>query len=480
MNYRMLGYLLGIIMMIEAALLALPAAVALVCREPIIPFLITMGILLALAAPLVHRKPKDRRIYPKEGFVCVASAWLVMSVLGALPFVFSGAIPSYIDALFETASGFTTTGATVLTEIESLPRGILFWRSFTHWIGGMGVLVFMLAIMPSEGGQSMYLLRAEVAGPTKDKLVPKMRQSAMILYGIYVSLTVLETVLLLCTGMPLFDAVTNAFSTAGTGGFSVKNTSIAAYANPAAEWIIAIFMLLFGVNFNIYFLLLLRRFGKALKNEELRVYLLITLGVTAVITLNTVKSAESVGNAVRAAFFQVTSIFSTTGFATVDYEVWPMLSQSLLWLLLLFGACAGSTTGGLKLSRVLILIKNSFRELKHLLHPRSVNVVRIDGEAIPESTLRSVTSYLAIYLSLLTASTVLLSIGETPLLTNLTATMTCLNNVGPGFELIGPSESFAFFSPLAKLWLTLVMIVGRLEIMPMLILLSPSVWRRRR
>ena len=479
MNYRMLGYLLGIIMTIEAALLVLPTVVSLIYREPLYPFLITMGILLCLSVPLIIKKPIDRRIYAKEGFVCVATAWLVMSLFGALPFVIGGSIPSYIDALFETASGFTTTGATILSDIEALPYGILFWRSFTHWIGGMGVLVFMLAIMPSEGGQSMYLLRAEVAGPTKDKLVPKLKQSAMILYGIYVVMTVVQIVLLLIVKMPLYDAIVNAFSTAGTGGFSVKNASIAAYSNPAAEWIIAIFMLLFGINFNIYFLILLRRFGKALKSEELRVYLLLTLGVTAIITINTLKSTASTSQAIRDAFFQVTSIFSTTGFATADYELWPMLSQSLLWLLLLFGACAGSTTGGLKLSRVLLLVKNSLRELKHLLHPRSVNVVRIDGEAVPEERLRSATNYLAIYLSLLTLSTILLSIGNTPLLTNLTASLTCLNNVGPGFGLVGPSENFGFFAAPAKLLLTFVMLIGRLEIMPMLILFSPSIWRRK-
>ena len=479
MNYRMLGYLLGIIMTIEAALLVLPTVVSLIYREPLYPFLITMGILLCLSVPLIIKKPIDRRIYAKEGFVCVATAWLVMSLFGALPFVIGGSIPSYIDALFETASGFTTTGATILSDIEALPYGILFWRSFTHWIGGMGVLVFMLAIMPSEGGQSMYLLRAEVAGPTKDKLVPKLKQSAMILYGIYVVMTVVQIVLLLIVKMPLYDAIVNAFSTAGTGGFSVKNASIAAYGNPAAEWIIAIFMLLFGINFNIYFLILLRRFGKALKSEELRVYLLLTLGVTAIITVNTLKSAASTSQAIRDAFFQVTSIFSTTGFATADYELWPMLSQSLLWLLLLFGACAGSTTGGLKLSRILLLVKNSLRELKHLLHPRSVNVVRIDGEAVPEERLRSATNYLAIYLSLLTLSTILLSIGNTPLLTNLTASLTCLNNVGPGFGLVGPSENFGFFAAPAKLLLTFVMLIGRLEIMPMLILFSPSIWRRK-
>jgi trk system potassium uptake protein TrkH len=326
----------------------------------------------------------------------------------------------------------------------------------------------------------MYLLRAEVTGPTKDKLVPKIRQSAMILYGIYVALTLLQILLLLCTGVPLYDSVVNAFSTAGTGGFSVKNASIAAYANPAAEWIIAVFMMLFGINFNIYFLLLLRRFGKILRSEELRVYLLLTLGFTAIITCNTVSSASSAGDALRTAFFQVTSIFSTTGFATADYELWPMLSQSLIWLLLLFGACAGSTTGGLKLSRVIILVKNSFRELRHVLHPRSVNVVRFDGEAVPETTIRSVTNYFTIYLSLLIASTVLLSIGKTPLLTNLTASLTCLNNVGPGFGLVGPTENFGFFSNPAKLWLTIVMLVGRLEILPMLILFSPSVWKRKR
>ena len=319
MNYRMLGYLLGIVLAIEAALMALPAAVSLIYGENPAPFLITMAILLAISLPAIIFKPKNTRIYAKEGFVCAAAVWVLMSAFGALPFVIDGSIPNYIDAFFETASGFTTTGASILPAVEGLPYGILFWRSFTHWIGGMGVLVFMLAILPSNNDRAMYLLRAEVPGPTKDKLVPKMRQSALILYGIYIVLTLIQIIALLCAGMEPYDSVVTSFATAGTGGFSVKNTSIGAYGNPAAEWIIAIFMMLFGINFNIYFLLLVRKFKNVLKSEELRVYIAICLIATALITVNTLSSIDSLSTskAIRDAFFQVTTIISTTGFSTV-------------------------------------------------------------------------------------------------------------------------------------------------------------------
>ncbi len=478
MNYRMLGYLIGIIMLIEAALLLLPTLVSLIYEESLYPFLITVGVLVLLALPLSARKPKNTRIYAKEGFVCVALAWIVMSLFGALPFVLGGSIPNYINALFETVSGFTTTGASILTEIESLPKGILFWRSFTHFIGGMGVLVFMLAILPSDNGRAMHLLRAEVPGPTKDKLVPKMRQSALILYGIYMALTAVMVIALLCTGMPFYDSLVNAFGTAGTGGFSVKNASIAAYNNPAAEWIMAIFLVLFGVNFNIYFLLLMKRWRTVLKNGELRVYLTICIAATALITVNTVRQYAGVGDAVRGALFQVASIVSTAGFVTVNYDLWPAFSKTVIVLLMLLGACAGSTAGGLKLSRVTILVKNVFREIKHMLHPRSVNVVRMDGAVVPEATLRSATNYLSIYFVFLVVSTLLISIDGFDLETNLTASLACLNNVGPGLGAVGPTGNFAGFSYLSKLWLTFAMLVGRLEFMPMLVLLSPSVWKK--
>ena len=478
MNYKMLGYLFGIIMLIEAALMLLPAIVSLLFGESALPFLLTIFILAVIALPLVWRKPRDTRIYAKEGFVASAGAWLLLSLFGALPFVFSGAIPSYIDAFFETVSGFTTTGASILTEVESLPKGILFWRSFTHWVGGMGVLVFMLAILPADNGQAMHLLRAEVPGPTKDKIVPKMRQTALILYGIYMCLTLILVFALLLTKMPLYDSVVNALATAGTGGFSVKNASIGAYNNPAAEWIIGIFMIVFGINFNVYFLLLVKRFKDVFKNEELRIYFLICALATVVITLNTLSYFEGTGDAVRTAFFQVATIISTTGYGTADFNLWPSLSKSILLLLMLLGSCAGSTAGGLKLSRVIIAVKNMFRSIKKTVRPRSVNVVRLDGEALPESTLHVTANYLSIYFAIIALTTLLLSVDGFDLETNFTATIACINNIGPGFGLVGPTGNYAGFSIFSKLLLSFNMLAGRLEFLPMLILFSPGTWKR--
>ena len=478
MNYRMLGYLFGIIMLIEAALMTLPLIVALIFGESPVPFLLTIAILIAVSLPLMWRKPKDTRIYAKEGFVASAGAWILLSLFGALPFVFSGAIPNYIDAIFETVSGFTTTGASILQEIESLPKGILFWRSFTHWVGGMGVLVFMLAILPADNGQAMHLLRAEVPGPTKDKIVPKMRQTALILYGIYMCLTLILIFLLLLTKMPLYDSIVNAFATAGTGGFSVKNASIGAYNNPAAEWIIGIFMIVFGVNFNIYFLLLVKRFRDVLKNEELRIYLVVCALATVLITVNILDYFSSTADAIRTAFFQAITIISTSGFATTDFNLWPSFSKTILLLLMILGSCAGSTAGGLKISRVIIAVKNMFRSIKKTVRPRSVNVVRLDGEALTEATLHTTANYLSIYFALIVAVTLLLSIDGFDLETNLSATLACINNVGPGFSVVGPTGNFSGFSYLSKMLLSFTMLAGRLEFMPLLILFSPNTWKR--
>lgn len=474
----MLGYLLGIIMLIEAALMILPLITAAIYGESVLPFLITMAILLIIAAPLVLFKPKNTRIYAKEGFVTAASAWLILSVFGALPFMFSGAIPHFIDAFFEIASGFTTTGSSILTEVESLPKGILFWRSFSHWVGGMGVLVFMLAILPADNRHAMHLLRAEVPGPTKDKIVPKMRHTALILYTIYFCLTMVLIVALLFTGMPLFDSLVNSFAVAGTGGFSVKNASIGAYNNPAAEWVMGIFMVVFGVNFNMYFLLLMKRFKDVLKNEELRAFLLICITATVVIAINTRSYFPTLSDTIRTAFFQVTTIISTAGFATTNFDLWPSFSKTVLLLLMVLGASAGSTAGGMKISRVLLVFKNIFRNIKQMARPRSVNVVRIDGDPVTVDTLRATTNYVSIYFVMLVISVLLISLDGFDFETNFSAVLTCLSNVGPGFSVVGPTGNFSGFSYFSKLVLSFNMLIGRLEFMPMLILFSPATWRK--
>lgn len=479
MNYRMLGYLLSIVLLIEAALLLLPMGVALIYGESSIPFLATVAVLAVIGLPGIFTKPKNTRIFAKEGFVCVAAAWILLSAFGALPFVFSGAIPNYFDAFFETVSGFTTTGATILAEIESLPKGILFWRSFTHWVGGMGVLVFMLAIVPSKDGQTMHLMRAEVPGPTKGKLVPKIRQTSLILYSIYLALTVIMVVALLLCKFPLYDAVVNALATAGTGGFSVLNDSIAGYNNPAAEWVIAVFMLLFGINFNLYFFILLGRIRDVLKNEELRVYLALCLGATAAIAINTWNLFEKAGDCIRTAFFQVTAIMSTTGYSTADFNLWPSFAKCILILCMLTGGCAGSTAGGLKISRVVILLKGIGKEIKHILRPRSVNIIRLDDEPIENETVRSALGYLALYTVIIVFTLIAISLDGFDFETNVTTVLTCINNIGPGFSVVGPTGNFSVFSNFSTALLSLVMLLGRLEIMPIIILLAPGTWKKR-
>ena len=476
----MVLYTVGTAVKIEAALLLLPAACALIYKENSLKaILISAAICLAagFALTLVSR-PGNKVIYAREGFITVALAWIALSAFGALPFYISGEIPSYIDAFFETVSGFTTTGSSILTDIEAMSKGLLFWRSFTHWIGGMGVLVFIMAVIPSLSDRNMHLLRAEVPGPIVGKLVPRIRHTARILYIIYVVMTVIEIILLIIGRMPVFEAVVHAFGTAGTGGFGVKSDSIAGYS-PYLQWVITVFMLLFGINFNLYYLLLIRRFKSVFKSSELWVYFGIVASSTAAITANIAASYESFSTAFRASAFQVVSIITTTGYATTDFDRWPVFSKMILLTLMFVGACAGSTGGGFKIARIIILAKTVKRELKKLLHPRSVSALKFEGKALSESTVSSVSSYLSIYVFLFFAVLVLLCFESFDLETNISAVAACFNNIGPGFGAVGPTLSFAEYSPFAKLLLSLAMLLGRLEIYPLFIALSPSTWTKK-
>ena len=479
MKYRNIGYLIGVIMMIEAALLVLPTAVSLIYRESVAPFLVTIAVLLILSLPFVVFKPKKLELYAKDGFVCASGSWIILSLFGALPFVFSGAIPNFANAFFETVSGFSTTGATILTEIEALPKGILFWRSFTHWIGGMGVIMLMLAITQSVGAQTIHVMRAEMPGPTKGKLVPKLRQTALILYGIYVGLSVLMVVTLLLCGLPLYDSLINMFSTAGTGGFSNLNDSIAGYNSPLVEWVIAVFMVVFGVNFNLYYFILIRRFKEIVRNEEFKVYIGILAIATAIVAFNIFSMFDGFGEAVRTSFFQVSAIISTTGFSTVNIEVLPALSKAVLALLMFIGACAGSTAGGLKLSRVMIIVKGTLANVRKLLRPNSVNVVKLNGEVVSDTTVRAATSYFSLYAIIIAVGTLIVSFDGLDITSNFTAVVTCINNVGPSFGEVGLAGNFSAYSDFSTVIFSLIMLFGRLEIIPMLVLFSPSTWRRR-
>ena len=480
MNRKMVFNTVGMMLVAEAALLLLPTAVALIYGETC-AWALAASAGIALAAGLLLRllfRPENRLIYAREGFVTVALAWLLLSAVGALPFFLSGEIPSYVDAFFETVSGFTTTGASILTNVESMSRGLLFWRSFTHWVGGMGVLVFVMAIVPGSNDRSMHILRAEMPGPVVGKLLPRAKDTASILYKIYVGLTLLQIVLMLLGGMPLYESVVHAFGTAGTGGFGVKADSIAGYS-PYLQWVITVFMFLFGVNFNLYYLLLVRRFRAAVQSSEFWYYLGIVLVSVSLITINILPLYQSFSEALRLSAFQVSSIITTTGYATADFNLWPEFSKSLLLLLMMVGACAGSTGGGLKVSRAVMLIKMIGREIRHLLHPRSVNSVRFEGKQVDGATLKSVSSYFAIYMVCMVAVYMLLSLDAFDLETNLSATFACFNNIGPGLGAVGPTASYALYSPLSKIVLSLAMLMGRLEIFPLLLTLSPATWMKK-
>ena len=477
----MIGFVIGRILLTEAALLMLPMAVAAAYGEAVLPFLIPALLLAVIGLALGLRSPKRSSLYARDGFAVVALAWVLMSVFGALPFVISGDIPHFVDAFFETVSGFTTTGASILTEIEPLGRGVLFWRSFTHWVGGMGVLVFVMAILPMSAGDGhgMHLMRAEVPGPSVGKLVSRMGDTAKILYGIYLALTLLEIALLLLGGMPLFDACIHAFGTAGTGGFSSRNLSVGAYDSAYFDVVIGVFMLLFGVNFNLYYFLLIKRFRDVFRSEELRAYLLIVGAAVAAIAADIVHIYGTVGRSLRYAFFQVASIITTTGFATADFNTWPEFSRAILVILMFVGACAGSTGGGVKVARVVILCKTSLGDMRKMLHPNAVTTVRFEGKPLTDRTIRSVHLFLTVYILIFTASVLLLSLERFDLVTTFTAVAACINNIGPGLEVVGPMGNYAQFSPAAKLLLSFDMLAGRLELFPMLLLFAPSIWRRR-
>lgn len=482
MNYEMVVYVLLNIAKIEGVLMMIPGIVSLIYGEyNTAKIILTIAILLAAFGFIFTlKKPRRLDIFAKDGLFIVGIAWITFSLLGALPFYFTGSINSYVNAVFETVSGFTTTGSTILTDIESLPNGILFWRSFTHWIGGMGVLVFVLAIIPLAGSRSMNIMKAEVPGPTVDKLVPKTKQTAKILYFIYVGLTILQVIFLVAGKMPLFDSILTSFSTAGTGGFSNKNNSIAYYDSAYVDGVVTVFMILFGINFNLFYLALLKKFKRIFKSEELRTYIAIIAVSTLLITFNIRGMYPSFLKAFRYASFQVATIITTTGFMTADFNVWPMFSKAILLLLMIVGACAGSTGGGLKVSRVLIMVKHIKCEIKRLLHPRAMVSVKIDKKTVETSVISSVLAYLLVYFSLIVISFLLISINEFDFETSLTSVITCINNVGPGLgAIVGPTGNFSSFSDFSKIILCFDMLLGRLEIFPILLLFSPRMYKRR-
>lgn len=481
MNHAMVRYLIGWMLGVESLFLLLPALTALIYREDVVLAYVGVAALcMALAALFCHKKPTNTRFYAREGFVTVALCWIVLALTGALPFMLSGEIPFVVDALFEAISGFTTTGATILSDVEALSHASLLWRSVTHWVGGMGVLVFMLIVLPLAGGQTIHLMRAESPGPSVSKLSPHLRDTAMILYAIYLGMTILETILLLLGGMPLFDALCTSMATAGTGGFGIWNTSIAHYNSYYLQAVVTVFMILFGINFSVYFLLLTRRFKAAFRIEEVRVYLGVILASSIVIALNVRHLFPSLLDSFHHAAFQVASIITTTGFSTVDFNQWPALSKAILVLLMFIGACAGSTGGGMKCSRILLMCKSIRKEMQFLIHPRAVRVNKMDGRRVPHEVMRSVNVFMIAYLLLFILSVLLLSITNEELITNFTAVAATLNNVGPGLELVGPAANFGFFSPLSKIVLMFDMLAGRLEVFPMLLLFAPATWKREK
>ncbi|MBQ7115369.1 MAG: TrkH family potassium uptake protein [Clostridia bacterium] len=475
MNKRMIAYILGILLLCEAGLMLLPTIVSLVYGEAVvISFLATIVLLVATGVVLVAMKPKNKTIYARHGLVIVALGWILMSLFGALPFFFSGEIPNYLDALFEAVSGFTTTGSSILTDVEALSKSMLFWRSFTHWIGGMGVLVFMMAVLPlAGGGGDLHLMKAESPGPNVSKLVPRSSKTARILYEIYLALTVLEIFILLFGGMSLFESVTIAFGTAGTGGFGVLNSSIASYST-FCQSTITVFMILFGINFNIYFLLLCKKFKDALKSEEVWTYLAIMFSAIVVIALNIRDMFASFSEAFHHSAFQVSSVMTTTGFATADFNQWPELSRIIMLGVMCVGACAGSTGGGLKVSRLIILLKSARREFRRISHPRSVKIITFDGNRLSDDTIRNTFAYFFIYVMIFAASVLVVSLDNFDFTTTVTSVIATLNNIGPGLNMVGATGNYSEFSFLSKLVLISDMLLGRLEIFPLLFLFAPS------
>lgn len=485
MNVKSISRTVGLILLITGIFQLFPLLIAVIDHEPrnILAYIESLCLILLVgSALLLFSRGGNRMFSAQEGFAATGLSWIFMSAFGALPFFLSGQIPSYVDAFFEMVSGFTTTGASILTDVEALSRCNLFWRSFSHWLGGMGVLVFLLAVVPGarkNGGTGIYLMRAESPGPSVDKLTPHLRQTAMILYGIYILLTALCIVCLLLGGMPVFDSFCIAFGTAGTGGFAIKNSSMGGYSY-FLQTVVTVFMFLFGVNFSLYYMLLLRKFKAVFKNEELRLYFGIAASSIVLIAINISCMYNTVYEAVHHAAFQVVSIMTTTGYGTVDFEQWPAFSKAILLSLMFIGASAGSTGGGLKVSRVLLLMKSIRRTIRKALHPRRVQPVYIDGRAVSEEVCDNVNAYLAIYCVILVLSFAIISVDGFSIGTNFSAVASCFNNIGPGFELVGATQNFSIYSDLSKIILSLDMLLGRLEIFPLLLLLSPDTWSRRR
>lgn len=485
MNVKSISRTVGLILLITGIFQLFPLLIAVIDHEPrnILAYIESLCLILLVgSALLLFSRGGNRMFSAQEGFAATGLSWIFMSAFGALPFFLSGQIPSYVDAFFEMVSGFTTTGASILTDVEALSRCNFFWRSFSHWLGGMGVLVFLLAVVPGarkNGGTGIYLMRAESPGPSVDKLTPHLRQTAMILYGIYILLTALCIVCLLLGGMPVFDSFCIAFGTAGTGGFAIKNSSMGGYSY-FLQTVVTVFMFLFGVNFSLYYMLLLRKFKAVFKNEELRLYFGIAAGSIVLITINISRMYNTVYESVHHAAFQVVSIMTTTGYGTVDFEQWPAFSKAILLSLMFIGASAGSTGGGLKVSRVLLLMKSIRRTIRKALHPRRVQPVYMDGRAVSEEVCDNVNAYLAIYCVILVLSFAIISVDGFSIGTNFSAVASCFNNIGPGFELVGATQNFSIYSDLSKIILSLDMLLGRLEIFPLLLLLSPDTWSRRR
>ncbi len=487
MNYKVVLNTLGKVFLIEAILLIFPMIVGFCYQEnSYLDYLIPMAMLVVVGIPLLCIRARDKSIYAKEGFIIVSLAWILMSAFGAVPFVLNGVLPNYVDAFFETVSGFTTTGSSVIHNVEVVDKSILFWRGLTHWIGGMGVLVFVLAVTPGYNSGAMHVLRAESPGPTVGKLVSKLSFTARILYGIYVVMTAILIILLVAGGMPIFESVVHAFSTAGTGGFGIKADSYVSYSS-YLQIVTAVFMLLFSINFNVFYLMLIGNFKKALASEELRAYLILIVVSTLAIAINILNQVANFGEALKHAFFQVTSISSTTGFASIDFQQWPDFSKAIMLILMVIGASAGSTGGGLKASRLVILVKSVFADIKRMLHPKAVVTVKFEHEPLDKGVERNVRSFFVVYIMIVAVCTLLLCLiepqavyeGNSAFLSHFSATLTCISNVGPGFDLIGPMSNFAWYSPYAKILLSLVMLIGRLEIFPIILLFTPNTWKKR-
>ncbi len=475
MNFSIIRYIIGMLLKTESVLLMLPCIVSLIYRDSCGIYYLGVAAFCALSGFLLNlSKPKSNVFYLKEGCVATALSWITLSFFGALPFRLSGEIPSYVDALFETVSGFTTTGASILNDVEALSHTALFWRSFTHWIGGMGVLVFILAILPMTGASDMNLMKAESPGPSVGKLVPKIKQTARILYIIYFGMTLLEIILLIAGRVPVFDSVCLSFGTAGTGGFGILNSSVGGYS-AYCQWVIFIFMILFGINFNFYYFLLYRQLKKALTMEEVKHYLCIIAVAIIIISCNIADRFGSIFTAIRHSCFQVGSIITTTGFSTVDFDMWPSLSKGVLVLLMFIGACAGSTGGGIKVSRIMIMVKSMFIELTTYIHPKSVKKLKMDGKSVDSDTIRSVHVYFTTFMIIFTASIFAVSFEGHDLVTNFAAIAATINNIGPGLNLVGPARNFSFWSKPSKLVMIFDMLAGRLELFPMLIIFHPTV-----